>query len=196
VLTGVVVYPVAVALAVLMAWRAARSGQPAFVVIMRALFALYLGWVAGATLFPLPVRAGVLELEAVGRQLEIGLVPLASIRDVLANGTPFAQVWILGGNVLTLAPFGLLLPFVAPRVASWPRMAVAALLFPLGIELAQLGVSLALGYSYRVTEVDDVLLNFFGVLLGFAAFVGVRGIVTLPGCGRETRPDPESTPVS
>ena len=179
-LTGVVVYPIAAALAALVAWRAVRAGQPAFVVVMRALFVLYLGWVAGATLFPLPVRAVVVALEAAGRHVEVGLVPLASIRDVLLHGTLFTQAWLLGGNVLTLAPFGFLLPFAAPRLATWRRMAVAALLFPLGIELAQLGVSLALGYSYRVTEVDDVLLNFGGVLLGFAVYLLLRGRVALP----------------
>lgn len=183
-LTGIIVYPVAVAFAVLVVWRAARSGQPAFVVAMRALFVLYLGWVAGATLFPLPVRQAVVELEAAGAGVTVGLTPLATIRVVLLRGTPFTQAWILGGNVLTLAPFGFLLPFSAPRVATWPRVAAAALLFPLAIELSQLAVSMAIGYSYRATEVDDVLLNFAGVLLGFAVFAAVRGRVSLP---RETR---------
>ena len=179
-LTGVVVYPVAALAAALYAWRAVRGGQPAFVVAMRALFVLYLGWVAGATLFPLPVSAVAIAVESAGRHVEVGLVPLASIRDVLLNGTRFAQVWILGGNVVTLAPFGFLLPFAAPALATWRRMAVAALLFPLGIELSQLGVSLVLGYSYRVTEVDDVLLNFAGILLGFTAYVVLRGAVSTP----------------
>ncbi len=35
-------------------------------------------------------------------------------------------------------------------------------------------VSLALGYSYRVTEVDDVLLNFAGILLGFGLYRMLR----------------------
>jgi glycopeptide antibiotics resistance protein len=179
-LTGVVVYPIAAVVAALCAWRAARGGQPAFVVAMRALFVLYLGWVAGATLFPLPVTAVAVGTEAAGRGVEVGLVPLATIRDVLLHGTRFAQVWILGGNVLTLAPFGFLLPFAAPTLATWRRMAAAAFLFPLGIELAQLGGSLSLGYSYRVTEVDDVLLNFAGVLLGFAAYIALRGAVSTP----------------
>jgi glycopeptide antibiotics resistance protein len=183
VLTGIVVYPFAAILAAFVAWRVARSGQPAFVVALRALFVLYLGWVACATLFPLPVRPGVAELEASGAGVVVGLVPLATIRDVLANGTPFAQVWILGGNVLTLAPFGFLLPFTVPRLATWGRMALTALLFPLGIELAQLGVSLLLGYSYRVTEIDDVLLNLTGVLLGFAVYRVLRGRVASPGTG-------------
>jgi len=187
VLTGTVVYPVAAALAVLVAWRAARAGQPGFIVAVRALFVLYLGWVAGATLFPLPVRPGVAELEAAGAGVAVGLVPLTSIRAILLHGTPFAQAWILGGNVLTLAPFGFLLPLAAPRAATWPRMALAALLFPLAIELSQLAVSLVLGYSYRVTEVDDMLLNFAGVLLGYAAFTLVRRRVSSPMPDHGTR---------
>jgi len=181
VLTGVVVIPFALAAAVLAGWRAAGRGRSAFVVASSVLFVLYLGWVVAATLFPLPVRAPVAELEAAGRGgVSVELVPLAGIRDVLAHGSSSVRAWILGGNVLTLVPFGFLLPFTAPRLATWRRMAVAALLFPLGIELAQLAVSLALEYSYRVTEIDDVLLNFVGVLLGFAVHLVARRFVTEP----------------
>ncbi len=188
-LTGVIVYPAAALLAVVVAWRAARSGQPAFVVAMRALFVLYVGWVAGATLFPLPVRPGVAELEAAGRSVSVDLVPLASIRDVLRHGTLFTEAWVLGGNVLTLAPFGFLLPFAAPPLATWRRMALAGVLFPLAVELSQLAISLVLGYSYRVTEVDDVLLNFAGVLLGYSLFVLARGSVAAPVPGSPERAD-------
>jgi glycopeptide antibiotics resistance protein len=134
------------------------------------------------------VRPAVAELEAAGRGVTVGLAPLASIRDVLLHGSRFAQAWILGGNVLTLAPFGFLLPFAAPRAGTWPRMALAGVLFPLVIELSQLAVSLALGYSYRVTEVDDVLLNFLGILLGYGVFVLLTGRVATPA-GEEERPD-------
>ena len=70
--------------------------------------------------------------------------------------------------------------YAAPRLATWPRIAVAALAFPVAIELAQLAVSLLVGYSYRVTEVDDVLLNFAGVLLGFALYVALSGTLSAP----------------
>jgi glycopeptide antibiotics resistance protein len=192
-LTGIVVSPLVIALAVLVARRAVRGGRPAFVVAMRVLLVLYLGWVAGATLFPLPVRPIVAELEAAGRGVTVQLVPLESIRDVLLHGTTFAKAWIIGGNVLTLAPLGFLLPFSAPRLATWRRMAGVAVLFPLAIELLQLGVSLALGYSYRVTEVDDVLLNFAGVLLGYAAYVVVRARVSPPAPNTAVRPGSSGT---
>ena len=179
-LTGVVVYPFAVVLAVVVGWRAARRGLPAFVVAMRVLFVLYLGWVIGATLFPLPIRAEVLSLESAGQGVTVNLVPLASISETLRDGSVFAQVWVIGGNIVTLARFGFLLPFVAPRLATWGHMALAALLFPLAIESSQLAISLLLGYSYRVTEVDDVMLNAAGILLGFSAYVAARNLARVP----------------
>jgi glycopeptide antibiotics resistance protein len=180
VLTGIVVYPIALAVAALVGWRAARSGLPAFVVAMRVLFVVYLGWVVGATLFPLPISAIAARLDAAGAGVSVDLVPLASIRQTLRDGTLFAQVWVIGGNIFTLAPFGFLLPFVAPRLAGWGRMALAALLFPLAIELSQLAISLVLGYSYRVTELDDVILNAAGILVGFSAFRAIRHSVSTP----------------
>jgi glycopeptide antibiotics resistance protein len=67
-------------------------------------------------------------------------------------------------------PFGLLMPLIFPRLASLRRMALAGLLFSLAIELSQLAVSLAVGSWYRMTDVDDVMLNVVGVLLGYALF--------------------------
>ncbi len=177
-LEGYVVYPIAALVGAVVAWRAARSGLPAFHVVMRALFVLYIGWLVSATLFPVPVRGAVLLAEAAGEGMNMSLVPLTSIRETLATGSTFTQLWILGGNVLTLAPLGFLLPFALPRLATWRRMAAAAFVVPLCIELAQLGVSLAVGYSYRVTEVDDLLLNFAGVLLGFVPYRTVASRVT------------------
>jgi len=173
-LEGWIVYPVALVAATIVGVIAVRRRLPDFVVAMRVLFVLYLGWVVGATLFPLPVDAVAARLDAGARGVSVGLVPLASISEVVRDGTWFAQLWILGGNVLTLAPFGFLLPFAAPRLATWRRVALAAVLFPTAIELSQFLVSMTLGYSYRVTEVDDVVLNAAGILLGFAVFSALR----------------------
>ena len=38
------------------------------------------------------------------------------------------------------------------------------------IEGTQLGLSLLMGYWYRVADVDDLILNTAGVLLGYGAF--------------------------
>jgi glycopeptide antibiotics resistance protein len=45
-----------------------------------------------------------------------------------------------------------------------------ALTVGLSIELAQLAVSLVIGGAYRGVDINDVLLNAAGVLIGFACF--------------------------
>jgi len=71
-------------------------------------------------------------------------------------------------------------------------MAAAAVLFPRAIELSQLSISVARGYSYRVTELDDVLLDFIGVLLGDAVFVALRArnMMTVTDGGPRRAPSP------
>ena len=69
-------------------------------------------------------------------------------------------------------------------------MAAAAVLFPLAIELSQLSISVARGYSYRVTELDDVLLDFIGVLLGYAVFSALRARGSMSVADTDPRPGP------
>ena len=134
------------------------------------LLALYLGWIVGATLFPLPLH-GQTGSEGLAATLNHpNLVPLATIRETLALPGLWPRVRLLGGNVLVFAPFGLLVPIIWPRLAGFLSILAAGLLFSLAIELSQLGISLLLGAWYRMSDVDDVLLNVCGVLLGWAAF--------------------------
>ncbi len=98
-------------------------------------------------------------------------MPLRAIRGTAALGWGWPAVRLLAGNVLVFVPFGFLLPAIWPRLRRAWIMLLAGVAFSSAIELAQLGVSLYLGYWYRMSDVDDVLLNTCGVLLGFAAFV-------------------------
>lgn len=71
-------------------------------------------------------------------------------------------------NVLLFYPAGLLWAGLLPRRWPFGRMLVCTVLsfslFSLGIELAQFGLGLGLG------EMDDVLHNTLGALLGIAVF--------------------------
>jgi hypothetical protein len=61
-------------------------------------------------------------------------------------------------------------------------VAIAALLFPLGLGLSQLAASPALACSHGVAGVDDLQLDFAGVLPGYAALVEVRARASSPAC--------------
>jgi glycopeptide antibiotics resistance protein len=68
------------------------------------------------------------------------------------------------GNVLLFAPFGFLLPLLVPAMRRWWRTVAAAAGVSLLIELYQLAWP-----SVRRADVNDLLMNALGALLGFAA---------------------------
>jgi glycopeptide antibiotics resistance protein len=68
------------------------------------------------------------------------------------------------GNVLLFAPLGFLLPLLVPAMRRWWRTLAAAAGVSLCIELYQLAWP-----SVRRADVNDLLMNALGTLLGFAA---------------------------
>jgi glycopeptide antibiotics resistance protein len=175
-LTGALVYSIAFIAAVLVAWRGVARGLGMWQILARAALVLYVGWLVGATLFPIPVAGHLTaaQLDPTERLLDRlnapNVVPLRAIRETAALGWGWPAVRLLAGNVLVFVPLGFLVPAIWPRLGRPWRMLLAGLVLSGAVELSQLAVSLYLGYWYRMADVDDVLLNTCGVLLGFGAF--------------------------
>jgi glycopeptide antibiotics resistance protein len=132
-------------------------------IIAVVVFTAYLLLVSGYTIFPLQFNAEYIEWHrSQGRFLEnIHLVPFKGLSlEYLVS----VQGW---GNVALGLPFGFLYPFVMP-VSGWRSMARLGVVFSATIEFIQLAISLLYGFAYRVIDVNDVLLNVSGVLLGYA----------------------------
>jgi glycopeptide antibiotics resistance protein len=70
-------------------------------------------------------------------------------------------------NILMFVPFGVLLPLVWPRTGSAGRVLAASLMASLAIESTQLAEWIWLG-NYRTVDVNDLIANTAGGLLGFA----------------------------
>lgn len=70
----------------------------------------------------------------------------------------------LFGNVLMLVPIGFCLPLFWQRWQKWWKMLLVAILLPLTIETIQLLLP-------RSVDVDDLLLNATGILLGVASLL-------------------------
>jgi len=66
-----------------------------------------------------------------------------------------------------LAPLAIYGPALWPSLRSWRRFALVAIGFSVGIELTQLAGSLLEGFTYRVTDIDDVILNSSGAVVAF-----------------------------
>lgn len=98
------------------------------------------------------------------------LEPLETIGRALRRGPASGQFRLLIGNIVAFVPLGLLLPIVAPRARSLAAVFLAALALSAAIELGQLAVSLMIGFAYRSTDVDDIILNVLGAVIGYGAF--------------------------
>ena len=141
-------------------------------------------WIAGILLALWVVAGLALTLQPVqpppGWVVEHNFIPFRMIAHYLANsGSPF---WVgqAVGNVLLLLPLGLLLPAAIPAMAGWLRILLVALAASVAIEVAQLWI------PNRSADVDDVLLNVVGALIGYAIFTVLR---LGSGRGRELAPD-------
>jgi glycopeptide antibiotics resistance protein len=89
------------------------------------------------------------------------LVPFRTILPQLqGHGNGLMSKVNLLGNVLPFVPVGLLVPLVYPRM-TWPK----ALLLAGGTGL--LMETLEVAFRVGIFDVDDILLNGFGVLIGY-----------------------------
>jgi|SRR6185369_9576120 len=87
------------------------------------------------------------------------------------------------GNIFLFVPLGILLPLISKKFNSFIKIFLFGLLFSLSIEILQ-WVSRQYGV-YRSVDVDDVILNVFGIICGFVIlrlfYVGERGKATVKG---------------
>lgn len=71
----------------------------------------------------------------------------------------------LVGNVVVFIPFGFLLPYIQPQSRRFMVLLLNAFLFVLGIEVFQLFS------AFGAFDVDDILLNCAGAVMGWVAYV-------------------------
>jgi len=121
-------------------------------------FALYLVVLVGVAFFPLP---------GAPRPGTEGVVPL----DLALSRPDLLGGWEAQRNVLMTVPFGVLLPLVVRW--RYELLLLACVGVTLVIETGQLLGSLAVGWAWRAFDVDDLVNNAVGALLG----LGVTGAV-------------------
>jgi glycopeptide antibiotics resistance protein len=71
-------------------------------------------------------------------------------------------------NILLTLPFGFGINFLTRMNVK--KIISVSIFLGLGLEIAQLLLSLALRYPYRVVDINDAIINAFGVLLGYGLF--------------------------
>jgi glycopeptide antibiotics resistance protein len=76
----------------------------------------------------------------------------------------------LAGNLFLLVPFGILMPTLWTKMRTFRKTVIIGASISLIIELLQLGLAyLGLGWG-RATDIDDLILNSLGVMIGYGIF--------------------------
>ena len=97
----------------------------------------------------------------------INIVPLAnllqfdSIKDI---------IWNVVGNTAMLIPSGIILPVVYKKLNNFGKVIAAGAFISLCIELIQLP------FASRTTDIDDLILNTLGVMIGYGIYSLVKKI--------------------
>jgi len=126
------------------------------VVVLTAAFLALVAFsvvLAKVTLTPSPASEGI---------VTSNLRPGRSLRQYAEDYTFLAACKQAGGNLLLGVPFGVLLPILVPRRLRMIRMTVLTVLVIAVVELVQ--GALVAG---RAFDIDDVILNTAGALLGY-----------------------------
>lgn len=71
-------------------------------------------------------------------------------------------------NILLTLPFGFGLPFVTK--INFKKMFILGILLGCILESLQLVVALIVGFTFRYVDINDVIFNFCGVILGYTLF--------------------------
>ncbi|KLU63099.1 VanZ like family protein [Peptococcaceae bacterium CEB3] len=127
-------------------------------------FCIYLVCVAHYTLFPILLFNRTLVERGVNWKTGLNFIPF---RELTLSYLSSVQGV---GNILLLLPFGFGLPFISQvnfRTVIWKGA-----LFSVSIELLQFieNISHLSGYLLRTVDINDVILNVIGAILGFIVF--------------------------
>lgn len=158
------------ALIVLLIWTLLRQPWRRRPVAREVVMALFIAFMAGLLHLTLngrwddPAAMLARAIDRLRTGKKIHLQPLHTIGPQLRSFFQQTTAWSqLLGNVLLFMPWGFCLPLLWPRFRKPLRMVGMALSLTCLIEFTQLFIN-------RYVEVDDILLNFTGAMLGTGAW--------------------------
>lgn len=107
----------------------------------------------------------------------VTIVPFRSLASLLKNGFASGNIkavlYNIGGNIILLMPFGVLLPVIKPQIKNGMFL-IIAFFSALSLEIIQLIQNLMYGFSNRDVNIDDFILNLFGCMLSYFILLLVR----------------------
>ena len=165
----------------LVCWRLKFRNNSPLKTTLKGLLFLYVGALLALT--QVLVLPGGWHLSAGNTAYVLSLIqfdPLQSAaliyRNCTAIGNYSAFVRLVIGNILLLAPLGVLLPLINKKYRFW-KVSLVGLCTSLGIEGLQLVGNLLYGNALRTVEIDDVIFNTLGCMAAYLLLALCRVVV-------------------
>jgi glycopeptide antibiotics resistance protein len=138
-------------------------------IIISSLFYFYIITLIAVAIFPIPI-GWLKEIWTYGGTNNF--IPFASISNILFNDSLSFTIKMkqIIGNIILFIPMWFLIPLIFKSQNSFKKVLLIWILASFSIELLQYIISLFLGFSYKVSDVDDILLNGLGVIISFILF--------------------------
>ncbi|MBP3952909.1 VanZ family protein [Bacillus suaedae] len=131
--------------------------------ILTILFILYLGALFYVTLFAWNYGASLGPAGPGGRNYNV--IPFRSIyRIAVFSPTIVDPIRILIGNIVMFLPMGFLIPALHKRFRRFLLVVIIGAFVSLCIEMSQFM------FTYRVSNIDDIILNTLGTAIGYLIF--------------------------
>lgn len=99
--------------------------------------------------------------------LRINIIPFANLLDYPDSRSILLNII---GNTAMFLPLGIIWPIVYKELNTHKKIIAAGVCFSLCIEILQLP------FYDRVSDIDDLILNFVGFLIGYGPYVMVKKI--------------------
>lgn len=138
--------------------------------IVFTLMFIYLIKVVGITLFPIPFQSRIITDGALN-PASINILPFHNITELIKYRATFKPILLLPiyGNILLFVPLGAFI-----KIRSYARSMRSAILIgffvSISVESIQLFISLIIGIMYRSVDIDDIICNVLGVMIGYFIF--------------------------
>ena len=155
--------PIAVAILV----AELRAGRAMRHVLAGQVAVVHLATVAALTLLPVPVADAAIATSREMVAYDHNAIPFATLGGQLSGRITLFDVRNVVGNALLLLPLGVYVPVRWSVLRTPGRVLALALVVATAIEFGQLAISTVLGFPHRIADVDDVLVNSAGAMVGY-----------------------------
>lgn len=148
-------------------------------ILFGILMYIYIVFLTKYTIFPIDIAMAIDFSQIANFTDNINIVPIP-----FTNSNKFILIHSVLNIVMSI-PFSIILCFIKSRYIKLREVILIGIVYGLCIEGIQFAIGLPLGYLYRSIDINDVIFNTIGIILGYILFKRIIPIIYFKFVDRE-----------